>query len=116
MTDEKLIELFASGIKEKRYVSVAMRSNRLVIFKIAGHMTWGGRGCRFIYEPVRHILIGNGKQWMDYRNLIKDWEGRVSKRELEKALETAEKKLGGGHEKSNDKSVRVFKGKRQGAS
>ena len=103
MTDKNLIQHFAAGFDEQCYTTVALKGKRFVIFRIAGHMRWDGNWQPWAYEPVKHFLTRHGKWWMSQGTIIKEWHGRVSKPELEKALEAAEKKSEG----KNDKSVRV---------
>ena len=85
-TDAELIDAFASGISEREYITVAQQSRNFVIFKIKGHSAWSGRGVAWQYVKTRHILIRKGEWWMTSGGVRREWEGKVSKQLLFKAL------------------------------
>lgn len=91
MTDEQLIDAFATGIEEKRYTSVALASKRFVIFRVAGHTAWSGVGQPWSYAKLRHVLIRKGQFWLGNDVLRREWQGRVSKKVLTEALRLSEK-------------------------
>lgn len=85
-TDAELIDAFSSGIAEREHISVAQQSRSFVIFRIKGHSAWSGVGCPWQYTRTRHILIRKGEWWMTSGGERREWEGRVSKQLLFKAL------------------------------
>lgn len=90
MTDQELLDAFADGATERHIVKLAMRGKRFVIFHIPGHKYWAGKLNPSAYAKAGYILIEQG-QWIMRGKRIREWEGRVSKKELQKALDEAEK-------------------------
>jgi len=85
-TDQELIDAFSLGIEERNYITVAQQSRNFVIFKIKGHSSWSGVGMPWQYVKTRHILIRKGEWWMTSGGARREWEGKVSKQLLFKAL------------------------------
>lgn len=91
LLEQRLIDSFASGIEEKRHTTVAMTSNRFVVFKVAGHSAWSGVGCPWQYVRAQHILIRKDEFWLGHDVAYRRWEGRVARKTLEDALRRSEK-------------------------
>ena len=87
-TDAELIHAFSVGIEEGRHTSVAAKSTRFVVFKIAGHSAWESVGSRQ-YVKTKYVLVQKGHWWMS--NIRKrEWEGRVTLANLKEALRRSE--------------------------
>jgi hypothetical protein len=87
---KRLVHNFARGISEMHYTSVVMQSEHFVIFRVKGHTDWSGVGSRSYY-PSRHILALKDEWWLTTDGRRREWEGRVSRKELQYALDEAEK-------------------------
>jgi hypothetical protein len=92
LTDQELIDAYASGLSEHRMTKLVMRGERFAIFRIPGHRFMNGQISQ--YGRSDHTLIRQGESWLRGK-AIKTWEGRVSKKELRKALDEAEATLEG---------------------
>ena len=86
-TDQELIDLYASGLSEHRITKLVMRSEHFAIFRIPGHRFMNGQMSQ--YGRSDHTLMRQGESWIRGKH-IKEWKGRVSKKELKKALDEAE--------------------------
>ena len=92
LTDQELIYAFARGTTAHHHTKVVMRGKRFVIFHIPGHKYWSSMMVPSAYAPSQHILIPQGVWMLSCTPCFKkEWEGRVSKKELQQALEEAEK-------------------------
>lgn len=87
LTDQQLIEAYAGDLTSYRITKVVMRGERFVIFRTPGHRFQNGQ--TWEYGRSDHTLIRQGESWRRGK-LVKVWEGRVSKKELQKALLDAE--------------------------
>jgi hypothetical protein len=89
-TDLDLIDAFASGIEEHHHTTVVMQSRDFVVFKIKGHSAWSGVAMPWQYVKTRYVLIRKGEWWMASGGTRREWEGRVSKQLLFKAMSRSE--------------------------
>jgi hypothetical protein len=88
LTDQELIDAFSRGTTDHHHTTLVMRGKRFAIFHIPGRKYFSGRGSQ-AYARSQNVLIEQGKFCMR-GPLLKEWEGRVSKKELRKALDEAE--------------------------
>jgi hypothetical protein len=92
-TDQELIDAFARGTTDHGITKVVMRGEHFVIFRIPGHTYWSSVMKPSAYARSTHVLIRQGEWWMRGK-IIKEWEGRVSKKVLKAALDEIERKEG----------------------
>ncbi len=88
MTDQELIDAYAGGLSDHRITKLVMRGERFAIFRIPGHRFMNGQCSQ--YGRSDTVLMRQGESWVRGKH-IKEWEGRVSKKELQKALDEAER-------------------------
>lgn len=87
LTDQELIDAYASGLSSHRITKLVIRGERFAIFRTPGHRFMNGQMSE--YGRSDHTLIRQGESWVRGKH-IKTWEGRVSKKELQKALDEVE--------------------------
>lgn len=91
MNTEVLIDDFAHGIEERKYVSVITVGRHFVLFKIDGHLAWDGNGCPRVYVPVQFVLIHKKHWWLGRDVEKREWSGRTSHKELITAFQQADR-------------------------
>lgn len=88
MTDQELIQTYASGTTDRYHLKVVMQSDHFVIFRRPGHTDWSGVGSRDYYAS--HTCLIRKGEWC-LKGDRTTWYGRVSKNILKAALDKAEK-------------------------
>jgi hypothetical protein len=90
-TDQELADIHAEGTTDYGKVRMIMQGERYAIFRWPGGYWWDNGGKH--YGSVNYCLALKGERRFGFRRantVTKEWEGRVSKRELRKALDEAE--------------------------
>ena len=89
-TDQELIDAFAIGTTSQRFTKVVLRSKNFVVFRIPGRNFMNGQTSQ--YGRSSHYLKKHG-DWIFRGENYGEWEGRVSKKVLQSAIEEAEMKF-----------------------
>ena len=89
MTDQELARIHASGTTDESKVTVVMKGTRYAVFRWPGGYWWDNGGKH--YGSTTYCLAVMGKRRFSHDGVvIKEWEGRVSKKVLAQALKDAE--------------------------
>ena len=91
MTEQELIHAYAHGTTELHRIKIVMQSERFIVFRVPGHTDWSGVGMRDYYAS--HTVLARKGVWcLAHEAEHTEWYGRVSKKTLKEALESAEKR------------------------
>ena len=89
MTDKKLAAIHAYGTTQASKVTVKMKSEHYAIFHWPGSY-WSDNGGRHYGQATYCLQLKGVRHFGSGPRPLQEWEGRVSKKVLVKALEDAE--------------------------
>lgn len=94
LSDEELARIHAAGTTDEYKVTVVMKGARYAVFRWPGGYWWDNGGKHYGGTIYCLALQGHRKfQGGMCDGVLKEWEGRVSKKVLREALEIAEASL-----------------------
>jgi hypothetical protein len=90
MTDQELADIHSQGTTDFGKVRLVMQGDRYAIFRWPGGPWWDNGGRHYGQVSYCLALKGAPCHGRDRRPVLKEWWGRVPKKELQKALAEAE--------------------------
>lgn len=87
MTDHEVLYAYGRGTTDLYRTVIVMQSEDFVVVRTKGHTDWSGVGMRDYYKS--HTVLARKGVWC-LSGDREEWYGRVSKKELKAALDTAQ--------------------------